>query len=81
MKVLCNFGLEKPLNIESLLNCSVGAWKIRNVESSTDDGGLACEVSEGSKDSTGTILGRICGVCSSVAKEAAMINIRPETLT
>lgn len=37
-----------------------GAWE-RRMLSSVDDRGLACEVSEGSKDSTGPFVWRICG--------------------
>ena len=33
----------------------------KSVESSADDGGLACDVSEGSKDSTRPYVLRICG--------------------
>ena len=41
--------LEKPPSVKSSMGCPAGAWKIKNVESSTDDGGgLACVVTEGS---------------------------------
>lgn len=33
----------------------------KNVEISVEDEGLNCEVSEGSKDSTGPFVWRICG--------------------
>lgn len=46
---LWNFGTlgEKIHRVfEALVGCFVGAWEM-NVESSADDGDLACEVSEG----------------------------------
>jgi hypothetical protein len=42
---LWNFGLEEPLSVESSLEYFVGAWKI--MLNSADNGGLACEISEG----------------------------------
>ena len=51
-----------------------------NVKSSTDDGGLAYEVSEESKESYQTICQRICGVWSAGAREMAMMNKRPKPL-
>jgi hypothetical protein len=40
-----------PVNMDSLVN---------NIDNNAKDGGLACEVPEGSEDSTGIFLLRIC---------------------
>jgi hypothetical protein len=46
--------LEKLLSVESSVSCSVGTWK--NVVSSSYNGGLACDVLEGSKNSPGPLV-------------------------
>ena len=48
-------GLEKPSSVESSVSC-VGSLDDQTVESGADDGGLAREVSEGSKDSIGSFV-------------------------
>lgn len=48
MKELWNFGLKISLCVESSVICIILEG---NVESKADDGGLACEISEGGKDS------------------------------
>lgn len=53
---LWNYGLGKQLRV---LFCR--SLQYENVESSADDGGLTCEISEGSKDSTQPVGLRICG--------------------
>lgn len=40
----------KIIKCSSSTGYSVGAWKIKNVERNVDCGGLACRVSEESKD-------------------------------
>jgi hypothetical protein len=37
---------KKLLNVQSVVSCSVGAWKIKSVERNAEDGGLACEIAE-----------------------------------
>ena len=42
---LWNFGLEEPLDFQSLMNGSIGTQsEHRNVERSAGNGGLACKV-------------------------------------
>ena len=38
-------------------------------ESSTSDGGLACEVSEGKQDSIGPFIRKICGIWADGAED------------
>ena len=45
---LQNFKLEEPLSVKSSVKCSVRTLEDKNIESSAEDGGLACGVSEGS---------------------------------
>lgn len=45
-----NSGPEKSLSIQSLVTGE--SLEDKNVESSTDNGGLACDISEESKDSS-----------------------------
>lgn len=46
----------------------------KSVEDSADNGSLACDVSEGSKDPTRPF---VCGVWSTGAEESAVIKKRP----
>lgn len=52
----------------------------KNAKNSADYGYLVCEISDGSKDTTGSSVGRIGGVWSTHAEELALINKRPESL-
>ena len=44
MEGLWKFGLNDPFSVKSSVESSVGAWKMLK---SSEDGGLACEISEG----------------------------------
>lgn len=52
-----------------------------NAERNLNNGGLTCEVSERSKDSTGAVCGILCvknlWFYSTIAKELTVINERP----
>lgn len=53
MEELQNFVPGKPLSDPCLVSCSVEAWKIRMLRAmQMMETCLACEISEGSKDST-----------------------------
>lgn len=53
MEGLWDFGLEKLLSAESSVGCPAGAWTVRMWRAGqTTEACLACDVSEGHKDST-----------------------------
>lgn len=50
-----NFGLEKPLAVQSLVSHSMGAWKTKSGERNVGDRGLVCEYPKGSLGSKDSI--------------------------
>ena len=74
-----NFGLEKPLSIQSLVSCSVGAWKIQMSKAVQNTEAWPVAFQRETKDSTWPSVWE-SGVWSAGAEKSAMTNKRPEPL-